>query len=167
MYIQGWFPLGLTGLIFLQSKGLLQHHDSKLSILWHLAFFIVQLSHLYMITGKNIALTIWTFTCKVMSLMSSFVIACLPRSKHLLISWLQSLSAVILEQSVTAYSFSFYLPWSDGTTCHDLSFLMLSFKSVFSFSFTLIKKFLGPPQFLPLEWHYLHIWGCWYFSWQS
>jgi len=98
-----------------------------------------------MITRKNIALTVWTFICKVMSLMSSFVIACLPRNKHLLISWLVSLSTVILEQkklkSITAYSFSFYLPWSDGTTCHDLSFL-LSFKLAFSFSsFTLIKRF--------------------------
>ena len=98
-----------------------------------------------MTIGKNIALTVWTFICKVMSLMSSFVIASLPRNKHLLISWLVSLSTVILEQkklkSITAYSFSFYLPWSDGTTCHDLSFL-LSFKLAFSFSsFTLIKRF--------------------------
>ena len=82
-------------------KSLLQHHSSKTSILWHSAFFIVQLSHPYMITGKNIALTKWTFVDKVMSLLfnilSRLVITFLPRSKRLLISWLQSPSAVILE----------------------------------------------------------------------
>ena len=82
-------------------KSLLQHHSSKASILWHSAFFIVQLSHRYMTTGKNIALTRWTFVGKVMSLLfnilSRLVITFLPRSKRLLISWLQSPSAVILE----------------------------------------------------------------------
>ena len=79
-------------------KSLLQHHNSKASILRHSPFFMVQLSHLYMTTG---ALTRWTFVIKVMSLLfnmlSRFVIAFLSRSKRLLISWLQSLSAVILE----------------------------------------------------------------------
>ena len=82
-------------------KSLLQHHSSKASILQHSAFFILQLSHPHMTTGKTIALTRWTFVVKVMSLLfnmrSRFVIAFLPRSKHLLISWLQSPSAVILE----------------------------------------------------------------------
>ena len=82
-------------------KSLLQHHNSKASILWHSAFFVVQLSHPYMTTGKTIALTIWTFVGKVMSMLlntlSRFIIAFLPRSKYLLISWLQSPSAVILE----------------------------------------------------------------------
>ena len=82
-------------------KSLLQHHSSKASILLCSAFFIVQLSHPYMTTGKTIALTRWTFVDKVMSLffnmLSSLVITFLPRSKHLLISWLQSPSAVILE----------------------------------------------------------------------
>ena len=82
-------------------KSLLQHHSSKASILWHSAFFIVQLSYPYMTTGKITALTRWTFVGKVMSLLfnmlSMSVIAFLPRSKHLLISWLQSPSAVILE----------------------------------------------------------------------
>ena len=82
-------------------KSLLQHHSSKASILRPSAFFIVQLSHLYMTTGKNIALTRWTFVGKVMSLLlnmlSRLVIAFLPRSKRLLISWLQSPSVVILE----------------------------------------------------------------------
>ena len=82
-------------------KSLLQHHSAKASILWHSALFIVQLSHPYMTTGKTIALTRQTFVGKVMSLLlnmlSRLVITFLPRSKHLLISWLQSPSAVILE----------------------------------------------------------------------
>ena len=82
-------------------KSLLQHHSSKPSILWCSAFFTVQLSHPYMTTGKTIALTRRTFVGKVMSLLlnmlSRLVIILLPRSKHLLISWLQSTSAVILE----------------------------------------------------------------------
>ena len=105
--IQGWFPLGLTGWISLQSKGLsrvfsiLQHHSLKGSILQHSAFFMVQLLHLYLTPGKTIALTLWTFVGKVMSLsfktLPSFVTTFLPSSEHLLISWLQSPSAVILE----------------------------------------------------------------------
>ena len=82
-------------------KSLLQHHSSKASILQYSAFFIVQLSHPYMTTGKTIALTRQTFVGKIMSLLlnmlSGLVITFLPRSKHLLISWLQSPSAVILE----------------------------------------------------------------------
>ena len=82
-------------------KSLLQHHSSKASILWHSAFFIVQLSHPYVTTGKTIALIRWAFIGKVMSLLfnmlSRLVIPFLSRSKHLLISWLQSPSAVILE----------------------------------------------------------------------
>ena len=82
-------------------KSLLQHHSSKASILWHSAFFIVQLSHPYMTTGKTIALTRWTFADKVMSLLfnmlSRLAITFLPRRKRLLISWLQSPSAVILD----------------------------------------------------------------------
>ena len=91
MNIQDWFPLGWTGLISLQSKGtlkgLLQYHNSKASILWHSAFFIVQLSHPYMTTGKTIALTRRTFVGKVMSLLfnmlSRLVITFIPRSKRL------------------------------------------------------------------------------------
>ena len=82
-------------------KSLLQHHSSKASILWRSAFFIVQLSHSYMTTGKTIALTRWTFVGKITSLLfnmlSGLVITFLPRSKRLLISWLRSPSAVILE----------------------------------------------------------------------
>ena len=82
-------------------NSLLQHHSSKASILWWSAFFTVQISHPYMTTGKTIALTTQTFAGKVMSLLlnmlSRLVITFLPRNKHLLISWLQSPSAVILE----------------------------------------------------------------------
>ena len=102
--IQDWFPLGWTGLISLQYKGLLsllQDHSSKASVLQCSAFSVVQLSHPYMTTGKTIALTRQTFVGKVMSLLFNtlfrFVIAFLPRSELLLISWLQSPSAVILE----------------------------------------------------------------------
>ena len=94
-------------------KSLLQHHSSKASILQHSAFFMVQLSHPYMTTRKTATLTIQTFIDKVMSLfnmLSRFIVAFLPRSKHLLISWLQSLSAVILEpktiKSVIVSTFS-------------------------------------------------------------
>ena len=94
-------------------KSLLQHHSSEASILWRSAFSMVQFSHLYMTPGKTIALTIWTFVGKLISLLfnmlSSLVITFLPRNKCLLISWLQSLSAVILEpkkiKSVTASTF--------------------------------------------------------------
>ena len=82
-------------------KSLLQHHSSKASILWFSAFFIVQLSHPHMTTGKTIALTRWTFVGKVISMffniLSRLVITFIPRSKHLLISWVQSQFAVILE----------------------------------------------------------------------
>ena len=82
-------------------KSLLLHHDSKASVPRHSTFFMVQLSHPYMTAGKAIALTVWMFVSKVMSLLfnslSRFVIAFLPMNKHLLISWLQSLSALILE----------------------------------------------------------------------
>ena len=105
MTIQGWFPLGWTGLISLQSSGLSRVFSNttvqKHQFLQCSAFFMVQLSHPYMTTGKTIALTRQTFVGKVMSLLfnmlSRLVIAFLPRSKHLLISWLQSPSAVILE----------------------------------------------------------------------
>ena len=131
-------------------KSLLQHHSSKASILWLSAFFIVQLSHPYMITGKTIALTRQTVVDKEMSLLfgmlSRFVIAFLLRSKCLFISWLQSPFAVILElkkiKSVTVAIVSLSVcPWSDETKCHDLSFLNVEFKPVFSLSsFTFIKR---------------------------
>ena len=116
----------------------------KSNIFWHSAFFTAQLSHLYVTTGKTIALTIaltiWTFVGKVMSLLFNmlcrFVIAFLPSSKCLLISWLQSPSAVILEpkkvKSVTSPTFfPFCLPWNGGTRCHYLSSFNIEFKARF------------------------------------
>ena len=115
-------------------KSLLQHHSSEASILQHSAFFIVQLSHPYMTTGKTIALTRQTFVgkvclCCLFNMLPRFVIAFLPRSKHLLISWLQSLFAVILEpQNIKSVTVSpNYLQWSDGIGCHDLRFLNVEF----------------------------------------
>ena len=121
-------------------KSLLQHHSLKASILWCSAFFMVQLSHPCMTTGKTIALIRWTFVGKVMSLLfntlSRFVIAFLPRSKCLLISWPQSPSAVILEpKKMKSFTVSTFSP----SICHEkvgpdvmiLLFWMLSFKPAF------------------------------------
>ena len=107
-------------MISLQSKGLsrslLQHHGSKASILRRSAFFIVQLSHPYMTAGKTIALTRWTLVGKVMSLLfnmlSRLVIAFLPRNKHLLISWLQSPSAMVLESKKKSVTVSIVSPFA-------------------------------------------------------
>ena len=132
-------------------KSLLQHHSSKASIIWHSAFFIVQLSHPYMTTGKAIALTRWTFVGKVMFLLfntlSRFVRAFLPRSRSLLISWLQSPSGVILEpkkiKSLTVSTVSpsiFHGVMGPDATI--LIFWMLSFKPSFSLSFHLHQESL-------------------------
>ena len=154
MNIQGRFPLGLTGLISLKSKAFSRVFPS--TTIWkhqffsaHSAFFMEQLSYPHMTNGKIIALTIQIFVAVLfllLNILSRFVIAFLPRSKHLLTSWLQSLSTVILEprkiKSVTASTFS-------PSICHEvvgpdamtLVFWMLSFKPAFSLSsFTLIKK---------------------------
>ena len=110
-------------------KILLQHHSSKTSILQRSTFFIGQLSHPYMTTGKTIAVTRWTFVGKVLSLffnmLSRLVIAYLPRSKHLLISWLQSPFAVISEpRKINSVTVSIVSPSvCHGTRCHDLSFM--------------------------------------------
>jgi len=121
-------------------KSLLQHHSSKASILWHSVLFIVQLSHPYMTTGKTIALTRWTLVGKVMSLLFNvlprLVITFLPKSKRLLISWLQSPSAVILKPpKIKSATVSTVSP----SICHEvmgpdamiLLFWMLSFKQLF------------------------------------
>ena len=140
-----WFDLlAVQGTL----KSLLQNCSSKASILQHSAFLMVQISHLYMTTGKTISLSIQTFVGKVMSLLfyvlSRFVIAFLPRSKCLLISWLQSPSAVILEsKKIKSLTVSIVSP----SICHEvmvpdvmmLVFRMLSFKPAFSLnSFTFI-----------------------------
>ena len=117
-------------------KSLLKHHSSKAPILWLSAFFIIKLSHPYLTTGKTIALTRQTFVCKVMSLLfnmlSRLVTVFLQMNKHALISWLQSPSAVILESpkklSLSLFPlFPHYLQWTDGSGCHDLTFLNVEF----------------------------------------
>ena len=126
-------------------KSLLQRHSLKASILRHSAFFMVQFSHLYMNTGKAIALTIWTSVGKVMSLLfnmlSRFVIAFLPRSKSLLISWLQSQSAMILEskkiKSVTVFTFS-------PPNCHEMIGLNAMIFSSVHFSRSVVSNSLQP-----------------------
>ena len=116
-----FFRMDLLDILAVQGtlKSLLQHHNTKASSLQCSAFFVVQLSHPYMTTGKTIALIRWTFVGKVMSLLfnmlSRFVIAFLPRTKRLLISWLQSQSAVILEPPQNKvchcfHCFPIYLP---------------------------------------------------------
>ena len=148
----GWLSFRMDWLYILAVQGtlksLLQHHSSKASILQRSAFFIVQLSHPNMTTGKTIALTRWTFVGKAMSLLfnvlSKMVITFLPRSKSLLISWLQSPSAVILEpRKIKSATVSTVSP----SICHEvigpdamiLVFWMLSFKPTFSLSsFTFI-----------------------------
>ena len=142
-----WFDLlAVQGTL----KSLLQHHSSKASIFWHSAFFIVQLSHPYVTTGKTIALTRWIFVDKVMfllfNMLSRLVIAFLPRSKRLLISWLQSPSAVILEPpKIKSVAVSIVSP----SICHEVMgpdtmiwvFWMLSFKPTFSLSSFTFKVF--------------------------
>ena len=117
-------------------KSLLQRHSLKASILQHSAFFMVKLSPPDKTTGKNIALTRQTFVgkviCLLFNMLTRLVITFLPRSKRLLISWLQSPSAVILEpkkiKSLTvSIFFPICLPWSDGTRCHDIGFLNAEF----------------------------------------
>ena len=128
-------------------KSLLQHHSSKASILWCSTFFTVQLSHPYMTTGKNHSFDYMDLrqqsSVSVFNVLSRLVTAFLPRSKHLLISWLRSPSAVILEPPQNKvchcfHCFPIYLPWSDGTRCHDLSFLNVEFLS---------QLFLSPLSF--------------------
>ena len=138
-------------------KSILQHHSSKASIFQRSAFFTVQLSHLYMTTGKTIALTRWTFVSKIVSvlfyMLSRLVITFLPRSKRLLISWLQSPSAVILEPKNKVSHCCTVSP----AICHEvmgpdamiLVSWMLSFKPTFSLSFSLSSGgYLVPLHFL-------------------
>ena len=160
--IQGWFPLYLTDLFLPDVQGTLkhifQHHSLKASILRYSPFFMVQLSHLYMTTGETIALTLQTFVDKVISLLlnmlSRLVITFLPRSKRLLISWLQSPSTVILEPKKIKLLIVFIV---FPSICHKAMELdamifvswMLSFKEAFSLSyFTLSRGSLVPLCFL-------------------
>ena len=118
-------------------KSLLQHYSSKASILWCSAFFTVQLSHPYMTTGKTIALTRWTFVGKVMSLLfnmlSRLIITFLPRSKRLLISWLQSPSSVILEpQKIKVPAIRWRLQVRASALCSIFHWCFLTVQGLFS-----------------------------------
>ena len=176
MNIQDWFPSGLTCWISLDLlvgsvqgtlKSLLQHHNSEASILQRSAFFIVQLSHPYMTTGKTIALTGQTFVGKVMSLLfnmlSRLVIAFLSKSKCLLISWLQSPSAVILEPkkikslTVSIVSLSIFHEVM-GPDAMILVFWMLSFKPTFHSPLTFIKR----QSVVKLRYYLTLLQNCWY-----
>ena len=160
----GWFPLGWTGWISCSPRDF-SRVFSNTTVRKH-QFSGTQpslwfSSHIHTwLLEKTIALTIWTFVGKVMSLlfnvMSMFVIAFLPRTKCLLISWLQSQYTVILEpQNRLCHCFHFfpiYLPWSDGAGCHDLCFWMLSFKPTFSLSsFTFIKRLFSSPSLSTIQ----------------
>ena len=145
---------------------LLQHHSSKASIFQRSGFFTVQLSHPYMTTRKTIALTRCNFVGKLMSLLfnmlSRLVINFLPRSKHLLISWLQSQSAVIWEPpKIKSDTVSIFSPSVShevmGPDAMILVFWMLSFFSLFSFTF--IKRFFSSSSLSAIRWCHLHIWG--------
>ena len=221
-----WFDLlAVQGTL----KSLLQHHNSKASVLWCSAFFMMKFSHLYRTTGKPIVLTIgpllakwclcfliccpglWCFpgssagkesaynaedpglipgsgrspgegigfplqysrASLVAQTVKSHLQCFLPRSKCLWISWLQSPPAVLLEpkkrKSVAAFTVSplLAMKWWNWIPC--IVFWMLSFKPAFSFSsFTLIWRLFRALSLSALVWYYhMHIWGCWYFSWQS
>ena len=142
-------------------KSLLQHLNSKASILRFSALFMVQLSHPYMTTRKTIALTIWTFVSKLMSLLCNIVQVChsFPSKEQVYFNFMIAVTIRgdfgTQENKICHCShFSpFYLPFGDGTGCHDLSF----FNPAFSlFSFTLIKRLFCSSS-LPLEWYHLHI----------
>ena len=139
-------------------KSLLQHHSSKASVLWCSAFIMVQLAHPYMTTGETIAWTRWTFVGKMMSLLynmlSRFVIAFLPRSKCLLISWLQPLSAEILEPKIIKFvTVSIVSPSVShemvGPDTMILVFWILQFKLTYSLSFSVSRGALVLLHFLP------------------
>ena len=155
-------------------KSPLKHCSSKASIFRLSAFFRVQLPHPYMSTGETIALTRWTFVGKVISLLlnmlSRLVISFLQRNKRLLISWLQSPSAVILEprkiKSVTVSIVSLSICSEVmGPDVMIFVFWMLSFKPTFSLSFfTFIKRLFSSSSLSAIGWCHLHIRGYWYFS---
>ena len=172
--VQGWFPLGLTGLISLQSKGLSRVFSST-TVRKH-QFFCTQPSlwsnsHPYMTPGKTMCLNIQTFIGKLMFLLFNIlfrlVIAFLPRKKCLWISWLQALFTGILEpKKIKSVTVSAFPP----SICHELMglddiilvFWTLSFKPAFLLSFfTSSRGSLVPLHFLPLAWYRLHTWGCW------
>ena len=134
-----WFDLASQGTL----KSLLQHHSSKPSILQCSAFFMVQLSHPYITTGKTIALTIWTFVGKATSLLLNMLSGghSFPSKKQASSNFMATVTTCsdfgAQEENFCHcfHFFPFYLLWSDGTRCHDLTFWMLSFKFFFTLFF--------------------------------
>ena len=180
MNIQGWFPLGLTDLIYLQYKGLSRVLSN--TTVWKLQFlgaqpFLWPNSHICTwTTGKTIALTIWTFVSKAMSLLfnmlSVFVITFLPRSKRFLISWLRSPITVILEPKKTRSvmlllsPLLFVMKWRHQILWFSFSFFNIDFQASFFTSLsTSSRGSLVPLYFLPLEWYYLHTWYLFTLRW--
>ena len=177
MNVQDWFSLGLIGLISLLSKGLSRFFSS--TAIWKHQYFGTQPSlwvnshiHTWLLEKPYLWIHVplsakW---CLIFNMLSRFVTAFLPKSKHLLISWLQSPSSDFGAQEkkiCPCFHFSpFYLPWTYGTRCHEcIVFWMLRFKPCPLSPSS--RDSLVPLRFLPLESYHLHIWGCWYFSWQS
>ena len=178
MNIQDWFPLGLTGLISLLSKGLLkvfssttvqkhQFFTAQPSLWSHICTWILWENHSFEYTEL-----VGKVTSLLFNMLFRLVIAFLLRCKHLLISLLQSWSTVILDPRKQVchcfYFFPINFPGSDRTGCHDLIFWNVEFGATF---FTLLltssRGCLVSPPFQPLWWCHLHIWGYWYFFWQS
>ena len=159
MNIQDWSPLmDWLDLLAVQGnlKSLLQHHSSKPSIIWGSAFFTVQLSHPNMTTGKTIALTRWTFVGKIMPLLlnmlSRLVITSFKEQAFFnfmaAITTLSDFGAKKNKVSHGFHCFPIYLPWSDGTRCHDLSFPNVELKPTFSLSsFIFIKRLFSSSSF--------------------
>ena len=179
MNIQSWFPLGLTVWPTFSPKD--SQESSSAPQFKSINSSVLSLPYGPTLTSirdhwKNRSFdymdVCWQRHVFAFNTLSRFVIVFLPRSKRLLISWLQSLSTVILEpKKIVCCCFHFipiYLPWSDGPKCHDLSFLTLEFKPGFSLtSFTFIRGSLVPFGFLPLNWYHLHMRDYWYFFQQS
>ena len=180
-WIFRWFPdfLQMTDLISLLSIGLsrvLQHHNSKASVLWHSAFFMVQFSHPYKATGKTTALTRWTFVCKRQLCFLTCYLVCHSFSPKEQVS-LNFVVAVTIRNDIGTQKnkICHCFPLSPPI-CHEvmkpdimiLVFWTLNLEPAFSLSsITLIKRLFSSSLLSAIKRYHLHIWGCWYFSWQS
>ena len=170
MSSQGLSPLGWANMISLQSKGFSSVFSRTTIWKQNSAFFMVQLSHLYMTTGKIIALTIQTHVRPMSTICHSFY-----SKEEVSFNFMASVtfnSDFWASENKICHSFHFppfYLPWSDGTGSYDLSFLNVAIQISFFQSplSPLSRKSLVPLHFLPLQLFYLHFWGHWYFSWKS
>ena len=171
----------MDGIYFLAVQGtlksLLQHHNLKASFPWSSTLFMLQLSHLHMTTGKTIALTKQIFANLVVSLLFNMVSVrhSFPSKEQESFNFMAAFAICndfgAQENKICHYFqfFPFYLPWSDGTGCHNISFLKVEFQARFFYSplSPSSRGYLVHLCFLPLERHHLYIWGCWYFSLKS